>query len=112
MTLDQSRRKGPIRIDDLTQFVDGAGPKIIGKHDAVADKNPIFDDDTVGNEDVRLDLASRPYDCSTLYLDKGPNSRVVAYCSPIYINELRMIDPDSFTKSCRRMDRQRVVPFC
>jgi hypothetical protein len=77
----------------------------------VADENPFFDDDTVGNEDVRLDLASRPYDCSTLYLDKGSNSRMVAYRSPIYINELRMIDPDSFTKSCRWMDRQRRRPI-
>jgi hypothetical protein len=106
MTLDQGRRKCPIRINDLTPFVDGAGPKIIGKHDAVANKNPIFDDDTVGNEDVRLDLASRPYECSTLYLDKRPNSRVVAYRGSIYINELRMIDPDAFTKPCRWMDRQ------
>jgi len=106
MTLDQGRRECPIRIDDLAQFVDGAGPKIIGKHDSVPDKNPIFDDDTVGNEDVRLDLASRPYDCSTLYLDKRPNSRVVAYRGSIYINEFRMIDPDAFTKPCRWMYRQ------
>ena len=80
--------------------------KVIDEFHPVADKNPIFDDDTVGNEDVRLDLASRPYDCSPLYLDKGPNSRVVAYRGSIYINELRMIDPDAFTKLCRWMDRQ------
>jgi len=36
----------------LTFFVDGAGPKIIGKHHPVAYKHLIFDDDTVGNEDV------------------------------------------------------------
>ena len=33
-------------------FVDGAGPKIIGKHHPVADKHLNVDDDAVGNEDV------------------------------------------------------------
>jgi hypothetical protein len=58
-----------------------------------------------------LDLASRPYDCSTLYLYEGPNSRMIAYRDPVYINEFRMIDPDSFSKSCRWVDGQRVIPF-
>jgi hypothetical protein len=83
--------KGPVNIGCVRL-------QIVNEYHPVTDENLIFDHHALAQETVRRDLAPLADHHPLLDLDKGANSRFVAYPTGIDIDQVGLEDPDVTTQ--------------